>query len=152
FVNKFTFTRVEPSGPVDHKYIKSATSVVDYIFRLLGYEYLGREDLLHVKPTAEAKRLDDLALNGVRTIPTPSGNEDTSTPVNATDAAPAPNLQELKPTNISTTGTEPAADQSQDYLGNMMGDAPACDMCGHITVRNGTCYKCLNCGNSMGCS
>ena len=34
----------------------------------------------------------------------------------------------------------------------MMGDAPACDVCGSITVRNGTCYKCLNCGNSMGCS
>ncbi|MCL5271057.1 MAG: hypothetical protein M1457_11045, partial [bacterium] len=34
----------------------------------------------------------------------------------------------------------------------MMGDAPFCDVCGHITVRNGVCYKCLNCGNSMGCS
>jgi ribonucleoside-diphosphate reductase alpha chain len=31
-------------------------------------------------------------------------------------------------------------------------DAPACDICGSITVRNGTCYKCFNCGNSMGCS
>ena len=37
-------------------------------------------------------------------------------------------------------------------LGEMMGDAPMCDQCGHITVRNGACYKCLNCGNSMGCS
>jgi hypothetical protein len=37
-------------------------------------------------------------------------------------------------------------------LDDMMGDAPVCDGCGHITVRNGACYKCLNCGNSMGCS
>ena len=37
-------------------------------------------------------------------------------------------------------------------LGSMMGDAPFCDVCGHITVRNGACYKCLNCGNSLGCS
>jgi hypothetical protein len=37
-------------------------------------------------------------------------------------------------------------------LEEMMGDAPVCDVCGHITVRNGACYKCLNCGNSMGCS
>ena len=37
-------------------------------------------------------------------------------------------------------------------LDTMMGDAPVCDVCGHITVRNGACYKCLNCGNSMGCS
>jgi ribonucleoside-diphosphate reductase alpha chain len=33
-----------------------------------------------------------------------------------------------------------------------MGDAPACDSCGSITVRNGTCYRCMNCGSSMGCS
>jgi ribonucleoside-diphosphate reductase alpha chain len=37
-------------------------------------------------------------------------------------------------------------------LGKMMGDAPFCDNCGHITVRNGACYRCLNCGSSMGCS
>jgi len=37
-------------------------------------------------------------------------------------------------------------------LGSMMGDAPLCDTCGHITVRNGSCYRCLNCGHSMGCS
>jgi ribonucleoside-diphosphate reductase alpha chain len=35
---------------------------------------------------------------------------------------------------------------------SLMGDAPACDCCGSITVRNGTCYRCMNCGNSMGCS
>jgi len=35
---------------------------------------------------------------------------------------------------------------------NMQGDAPSCNVCGHITIRSGTCYKCLNCGNSLGCS
>jgi len=45
-----------------------------------------------------------------------------------------------------------AKDQTQEYLSSMMGDAPSCGVCGHITVRSGTCYKCLNCGNSMGCS
>jgi len=35
---------------------------------------------------------------------------------------------------------------------HFLDDAPACDICGSITVRNGTCYKCFNCGNSMGCS
>ena len=41
---------------------------------------------------------------------------------------------------------------ANQYLSVMMGDAPFCDQCGSITVRNGACYKCLNCGNSMGCS
>jgi ribonucleoside-diphosphate reductase alpha chain len=43
-------------------------------------------------------------------------------------------------------------DAMQSALSEMMGDAPLCDTCGHITVRNGSCYRCLNCGNSMGCS
>jgi len=47
---------------------------------------------------------------------------------------------------------EAVANPQNQHLGKMMGDAPLCDCCGHITVRNGTCYKCLNCGNSMGCS
>ncbi|MDD5218140.1 MAG: hypothetical protein PHS88_08570, partial [Candidatus Omnitrophica bacterium] len=39
-----------------------------------------------------------------------------------------------------------------EHLTHMMGDAPFCNSCGHVTVRNGSCYRCLNCGNSMGCS
>jgi ribonucleoside-diphosphate reductase alpha chain len=31
-------------------------------------------------------------------------------------------------------------------------DAPTCPSCGHVAVRNGACYKCLNCGESLGCS
>src|SRR5437870_7627452 len=50
FVNAFTFTRFEPQGPVDHPNIKFATSVVDFIFRLMGMEYMGRTDFVHVKP------------------------------------------------------------------------------------------------------
>ena len=48
FVEKFVFTRFEPSGMVDHPNIKSTTSIVDFIFRSLAYEYLGRTDLVHV--------------------------------------------------------------------------------------------------------
>jgi ribonucleoside-diphosphate reductase alpha chain len=48
--------------------------------------------------------------------------------------------------------TRAPASVLDQHLGEMMGDAPMCDTCGHITVRNGACYKCLNCGASMGCS
>jgi ribonucleoside-diphosphate reductase alpha chain len=50
------------------------------------------------------------------------------------------------------TATTTQTASVQTALGEMMGDAPLCDTCGHITVRNGSCYRCLNCGNSMGCS
>jgi hypothetical protein len=53
-----------------------------------------------------------------------------------------------KPTSAGATQTL----SLQTALGEMMGDAPLCDTCGHITVRNGSCYRCFNCGNSMGCS
>ena len=43
-------------------------------------------------------------------------------------------------------------EQFNAQFSHFTGDAPACDVCGSITVRNGTCYKCFNCGNSMGCS
>ena len=50
YVDVFTFTRFDPQGPVDHPNIKFSTSVIDYIFRLLAMEYLGRTDFVHVKP------------------------------------------------------------------------------------------------------
>lgn len=55
YVDQFTFTRFEPQGPVDgHPNIKLATSVVDYVFRALGVEYLQRYDLAHIPPQEDA--------------------------------------------------------------------------------------------------
>jgi ribonucleoside-diphosphate reductase alpha chain len=109
FVDKFTFTRFEPSGTVGgHENIKSATSVIDYIFRMLGYEYLGREDLVHVI------------------------------------TKPQPALQK----SVSSQLLKPVMDIS----GGGQSDAPSCGNCGHIMVRSGTCYKCLNCGTQGGCA
>src|SRR5919107_2361075 len=61
FVEKFVFTRFEPAGMVDHPNIKSTTSIVDFIFRALAYEYLGRTDLVHVldKPEVQNTGTDE---------------------------------------------------------------------------------------------
>jgi ribonucleoside-diphosphate reductase alpha chain len=54
------------------------------------------------------------------------------------------------------TAQAPKVDNSLDAINavakNMQSDAPACNVCGHIMMRSGTCYKCLNCGNQGGCS
>ena len=50
------------------------------------------------------------------------------------------------------TAAEKSSSTLTEAMSSMQADAPACDVCGTITVRNGTCYKCLNCGASMGCS
>ncbi len=142
FVDVFTFTRFEPQGPVDHPNIKFATSIIDYIFRLLGLEYMGRTDLVQVKPNEQ--QLLDLASVKSQTEKTPG----------ATPAAKPSSPPQLAV--IQGERAEPVEGKAEntlsDHLSTMMGDAPFCDQCGHITVRNGACYKCLNCGNSMGCS
>jgi ribonucleoside-diphosphate reductase alpha chain len=154
FVEKFVFTRFEPSGMVDHPNIKSTTSIVDFIFRALAYEYLGRTDLVHVldKPDITNTGTDDWddiptsleyekktpELSDVRIVAKAAANSSQPSATKQQKVAP------MKPEN-SLSAVNAAAK-------SMQSDAPACNTCGHITIRSGTCYKCLNCGNSMGCS
>jgi ribonucleoside-diphosphate reductase alpha chain len=165
-VDQFTFTRFEPHGRVDgHDNIRVCTSVVDYVFRVLGLEYLNRIDLAHVLPEE---------------VQGPARDKDTATdhPVGyehhrgngnghaKNGGTPAPARSALGARATVGGGSSPAAAAPpaaggglldpaigpQAVLGKFSGDTPFCDNCGHITIRNGTCFKCLNCGNSMGCS
>ena len=147
FVEKFVFTKFEPAGMVDHPNIKSTTSIVDFVFRALAYEYLGRTDLVHVldKPEVMNTGNDDWDDNSPR-FESDSKPELSDVRVVATNnAVPAPKAQKA-PAAVK------AENSTQEFMKSMQSDAPACSTCGHITVRSGTCYKCLNCGNSMGCS
>ncbi len=139
YVDKFIFTRFEPSGIVEHPNIKTATSVLDYVFRLLGYEYLDRTELVHVQDpnrmpqTEEADKQQELSQ--VRVTAPPAAQKQKN-------VVPAP-----KP--VAT------AMQNSAEIKKLMGtsaDAPACRNCGNITLRNGTCYMCPNCGTTTGCS
>ncbi len=150
FVNKFTFTRFEPSGGVDHPNIKNATSVVDYIFRLLAFEYLGRKDLVHVSPDELEERqrstMDLTTETGDHNVTVVTNDKPVEQPVVAEA------VREIKSSFMASNIEAGSASSTQEHLKSMMGDAPTCDNCGHITVRSGTCYKCLNCGSSLGCS
>lgn len=66
FVENFTFTKFEPCGMVlGHDYIKTSTSIIDFIFRDLAVTYLDRHDLVHVKPEVEDRPMSDkIALKG----------------------------------------------------------------------------------------
>jgi ribonucleoside-diphosphate reductase alpha chain len=146
YVDKFSFTRFEPQGMVDHPNIKTATSLLDYVFRLLGMEYLGKTDFVHVKP-----ELERLAMNRLE-LAEPAAQA--PAPAQAAQAKPqqeaAPPMLFAEKAKYSAMGL--AADPLDAQLSKMMGDAPMCSACGHVTVRNGSCYRCLNCGSSMGCS
>ncbi|MBM3416994.1 MAG: vitamin B12-dependent ribonucleotide reductase [Bacteroidetes bacterium] len=159
FVDKFAFTRFDPSGFVEHPNIKSTTSIVDFIFRVLGYEYLGRTDLVHVLDKPEvmntgADDWDEVPSNpleyaepeksSVRVVPASGG------------VAPQPLKNQRATQAVKTDSSMPARPSGGDVLSaaskSMQSDAPACNVCGHIMMRSGTCYKCLNCGNQGGCS
>jgi ribonucleoside-diphosphate reductase alpha chain len=137
FVDKFAFTRFEPSGMVEgHPNVKNATSIVDYIFRLLGFEYLHRDDLVQIKPAdlpGQAPRVEAPVISEFKPV---------------FDPVVAVSLDEQRVKKAEAAGVR----DMQDHLRDVQSDAPACNVCGHITVRSGTCYKCLNCGNSLGCS
>jgi len=150
FVDKFAFTKFDPSGFVEHPNIKSTTSIVDFIFRVLGYEYLGRTDLVHVPDKPEvlntgADDWDDV----------PSGLEYEKAPeLSSVRITPSPAssypLKNQRP--VENKKTDAGMDAMNAAAKNMQSDAPACNVCGHIMMRSGTCYKCLNCGNQGGCS
>jgi ribonucleoside-diphosphate reductase alpha chain len=149
FVEKFVFTRFEPSGMVEHPNIKSSTSIVDFIFRALAYEYLGRNDLVHVldKPEVMNTGTDEWD-----EIPTSLEYENTTRQLSDVRVVAAGNKPSGEQKPARTVKASSNLDAVNAAAKSMQSDAPACNTCGHITIRSGTCYKCLNCGNSMGCS
>jgi len=173
FVEKFVFTRFEPSGMVDHPNIKSTTSIVDFIFRSLAYEYLNRTDLVHVldKPEIANTGTDDWddiptsleydrktpELSDVRIVAKASAGGATGQGTSPASGPTSPAGHPLpakasRPAAVKTDNYNSGLDAMNAAAKSMQSDAPACNTCGHITIRSGTCYKCLNCGNSMGCS
>lgn len=155
FVENFVFTRFEPAGMTDHPNVKICTSVIDFVFRVLGMEYLGRTDFVQVPPKGIQKnRFEQIA-----GLEISSAGEQSR----LTDMLNNTQVQEATAPKVEATAEEArldlplneeigVVDAMDAALSEMMGDAPACPTCGHITVRNGACYKCLNCGDSLGCS
>jgi ribonucleoside-diphosphate reductase alpha chain len=167
FVDTFTFQTFEPRGMVEgHPNIKMANSIVDYVFRALGVEYLHRDELAQVPPVREMELPEPakgLAIEaGVQLDLTDAAMEDdidvqvaaasfvdtTSSP-NGAKTNPAPQPARAA---VSVSAIDAGTAAAQSALAAMMGDAPLCETCGHITIRAGSCYKCLNCGGTTGCS
>jgi ribonucleoside-diphosphate reductase alpha chain len=150
FVNKFAHQRFEPAGFTRNPDIPMAKSITDYIFRWMGMEFLPgyreanapkREPI--ADSPAELRALPEapaplVKINGHRTatVADLEEAEASSTPL----LSPVPHSANIKP-----------HDPRGEQFASFQSDAPACDNCGALTVRCGTCYRCFNCGNSMGC-
>jgi ribonucleoside-diphosphate reductase alpha chain len=126
---KFAHTRFEPSGWSQNPEIGFAKSIMDYIFRWLHLRFLtGQQQSLfeHLRPR-------------------PSGMPASGTAVGDLNGSSS------EPRNLKMeTGSVHAADALAGMVD--LGDAPSCHVCGSIMVRNGSCYKCMSCGSTSGCS
>ncbi|MFO1008090.1 MAG: vitamin B12-dependent ribonucleotide reductase, partial [Planctomycetaceae bacterium] len=170
-VNKFSHARFEPAGWTSNPDIPHAKSVVDYIFRFLGNTFLPgykeahspNRDLSAKTPAPETPDSSEAsaavstklpaapvaaapATNGV----SGAGASGQSAHAHASAKSSAYQLPLLPPDTASSQHDSPQ-NRSQQFA-RFQSDAPACDSCGAITVRNGNCYLCHNCGQSMGCS
>jgi ribonucleoside-diphosphate reductase alpha chain len=173
-VNKFAHQRFEPMGMTANRDIPFAKSLVDYIFRWLGMQFIEgyREANAPRRPPASDFDATSGTPTGTSTetstqIPTPTKEEscdskDASTGLTTPESAPERTGEPPAAIDPITMGepfmsmsglaTEVGMTMLDQSNASLMGDAPACDKCGSITVRNGTCYRCMNCGTSMGCS
>ena len=135
-VDSFTFTRFEPAGAVQgHNAIKNSTSILDYVFRSIGYDYLGRKDFVHVKA------VDELLDGDVDGKQKSNGSADHNRVVEPALAVHA----EAAHTSVR---------QSQAYQAKVQGyTGEQCENCGSMRVKqNGTCKVCEDCGMTTGCS
>jgi ribonucleoside-diphosphate reductase alpha chain len=161
-VNKFSHTRFEPMGYTTNPDIRIAKSVVDYIFRWLGITFMPgfREEQAGLPAPVEGDLIEEseTVLKGAAaaaTLPTAARPAQTPSPTGSNGHAPATVHQ--FDAGLLGSGTDAWSEATSERLrseqfAQFQSDAPACDNCGAITVRNGNCYLCHNCGNSMGCS
>jgi len=139
---KFAHTRFEPSGWTNNTDIGFAKSIMDYIFRWLQLRFLtGQQQLLfeNLRPrlagASSQTSGEDAGVGGVGRAPSP-----------ANSTAGSGTTSDQRP----TTGSIHPADALAGMID--LGDAPTCHVCGSIMVRNGSCYKCMSCGSTSGCS
>jgi ribonucleoside-diphosphate reductase alpha chain len=128
FCEKFAHTRFEPSGWSSNPDIGFAKSIMDYIFRWLQMRFLSGQQQFLFENLRPKPQVD---IGGASS---PAGDA----------------ISDLNATAGPRTGSIHAADALSELID--MGDAPSCHVCGSIMVRNGSCYKCMSCGSTSGCS
>jgi len=171
-VDSFTFTRFDPSGPVDgHEAIKNSTSILDYVFRSIGYDYLGREDFVHIKAIDEesasenklspARQVEAEHKKALDSKEEPGKKQIDNSPVaikNDTKQLVEEPVLAIHPSTNGGNGNgktkamqvnvgNSSTAQAFGYTGEQ------CSNCGSMRVkRNGSCTVCDDCGSTSGCS
>jgi ribonucleoside-diphosphate reductase alpha chain len=141
FVRKFSYMRFEPEGMTQNPEIPFAKSLPDYIMRWVASRFIEDaetlEDLGILTPEVRAKREAETSQLGLG-IPT-----DTAGPSNGGNGGAK------KPVAAAEALTETPPVRPAKMSGGDLG--PACEQCGGMMQRTGSCYTCSSCGNNTGC-
>jgi ribonucleoside-diphosphate reductase alpha chain len=147
-VNKFSHTRFEPMGHTTNPDVRIAKSVVDYIFRWLGITFLdGYREASNGLPLSEKAGAAEGDHGAAKPHEKGKGRI-----VEAGNGSSNGHGRSAKKVDMEMLERAGAVTVRSEQFARFQSDAPSCDNCGAITVRNGNCYLCHNCGNSMGCS
>ena len=178
-INKYSHVRFEPSGMTNNKNIPMAKSIVDYLARWLALKFLDVETAKKYHNAELVERAmgnGDLKAIDVMKIYKHAAHEDVkeqvsvshskivtetitkTTTVEADDKdadlleAPVQVANEIRPADVVVDLEMLKKEQAQQALKQNNEDAPLCSDCGSVMIRNGACYKCLDCGATSGCS
>jgi ribonucleoside-diphosphate reductase alpha chain len=158
-VDKFSHMRFEPAGWTGNPDIPNAKSVVDYIFRWMAIQFIPGYREANTPKRTEAKEAagggDDPPESHLSAEVAPLTEPVTSAKTQPWLPTAIAQRMNGKPGIHSPELIALSAEQGNlrnHQFAQFQSDAPSCDNCGAITVRNGNCYLCHNCGNSLGCS
>jgi ribonucleoside-diphosphate reductase alpha chain len=152
-VRKFAHVRFEPSGFTKNPDIRSAASITDYVFRWMACQFIPGYREEH----SPNRNQPELAMPGLaeaekrrinRPVPELPLADDNDVVEGKHGGNGNGNGNGQAPQKVSAVRVKTL----NDAVAHFQADAPTCPSCGHVAVRNGACYKCLNCGESLGCS
>ncbi len=141
-LRKFAHQRFEPSGFTKNPEIRNAASIIDYVFRWLAFNFIpGYRDA-----NSMITNQPELVMPGL----VEEMKKKINRPVSDLPLSEDTEIISLHPIKTLSNGNGHGKATSTGFVNQL--DAPTCPSCGHVAVRNGACYKCLNCGESLGCS
>jgi len=141
-VRKFTHQRFEPSGFTKNPQIRRASSIIDYVFRWTGIQFIPG----YLEKTTGNTSQQELNIPGLKQAEARHVNK----PVVELPVAGGGDGESVERAAAHSHSHDGSA--ISHSVAHFMEDAPTCPTCGNVTVRNGACFKCLNCGESLGCS
>ena len=160
YVKGMTSMSFAPAGITDDKDIRTASSLIDYIFRRLAADYLSFDDRLELGLVSIDDMEHEVEQVSLLEEPMTLDNQrlkvdDTNTKVIHTERVVLPTVKEEASVGVSNEATEtkiPAAIPKAKKSPKADSNAPMCYNCGNQTQRSGSCYVCTSCGSTTGCS